>query len=94
MSEDASEYWRVTRADQRVRREERLGRRQKLLDELTEEGFEVRRLTEWQFRINGVLDIYPLHHRYHDLKKNRRGGFQHLKEFVKEFFKKECQQKS
>jgi hypothetical protein len=28
-----------------------------------------------QYRINGVLDLYPVHRRYHDIKSQKRGHY-------------------
>jgi len=36
---------------------------------------EVRRLTEYQYRIDGVLDIYPTHRCWHLLRRGWRGRF-------------------
>jgi hypothetical protein len=36
---------------------------------------DVRKLTEYQYRIDGVLDLYPTRHRWHLLSSGERGGF-------------------
>lgn len=90
-----SEMWKKHRRAQQQRRAERLPKRVDYLMELKKEGFEIQQLTEYQFRVNRVLDIYPIHHRYHDIKKNRRGGFPHLQNFVRQFFgRKVCAAKA
>ena len=36
---------------------------------------DVRKLTDFQFRVDGRLDLYPIHRRWHDIKTNRRGTY-------------------
>lgn len=38
-------------------------------------GYRVKQLTEYHFRINHVLDIYPTQRRWHNLKTRKRGGY-------------------
>lgn len=50
-------------------------RRKSYLPELANAGYTVDRLTPFQFRINGRLDIYPTNARFHDIKTGKRGDF-------------------
>ena len=84
---EMAEIYRDFRDAQKERRADRLQKRTSIVLSLRSDGFIVKELTPYQFRVNGVLDIYPLHHRFHDIKRNRRGGFKHLKKFVVWFFK-------
>lgn len=74
--------------EQQARRAARLPIRQREIEALAEQGFEIKRLTEWQYRVNNCLDLYPIHNRWHDIKKNRRGGAKNLAEFTKHYFSK------
>lgn len=49
-----------------------------------EANYQVKYLTPHQWRINGVLDIYPGSRRYHDIKKNQRGSYQDMFQFLQE----------
>ncbi len=37
--------------------------------------FDVVQLTEYQYRINGVLDLYPVRLKFHNIKTQKRGTF-------------------
>jgi hypothetical protein len=81
-SEDYQNY----RERQQQRRAERLPVRQGEIEALGS-SFKVVKLTPYQYRINDVLDLYPIHNRYHALKPNKRGGYKSATEFVNNFFK-------
>ncbi len=68
---------------------QRSSRRVSFLPQLIEEGFTVKKLTDYQYRVNEVLDIYPTNAKYHDIKRNKRGSFrgQNVCMFVRKFFK-------
>lgn len=72
---ETTEMWRDHRRDQQERRRERLPDRQHEIFALREHGFTVVELSAFQFRIDGQLDLYPTHRRYHYLPWNRRGGY-------------------
>lgn len=84
-----SEGWTEYRQAQKERRAARLPKRQATIERLASEGFKVDKKTEYHYRINGRLDIYPIHHRYHDIVTNKRGTFQAIHSFVHGFFPKE-----
>lgn len=84
--EDVKEAWREYREEQVVRRQERLPRRTAQLLTLRNEGFEIEQKSPYQFRVNGVLDVWLTHNRYHDIKANKRGGFPDVAVFVRRFF--------
>lgn len=51
--------------------------RNKVKDEInTFRGvYEMEWLTPYQCRIEGILDLYPTHRKFHNLITNERGGF-------------------
>lgn len=75
IGDDFKEY----RKAQQERRAARLPVRTKEICNLVMDGYSVERMTDYQFRINDRLDIYPIHNRYHDIKSGERGGFKTLK---------------
>lgn len=46
------------------------------------EKYEVKELSPYQWRINGIIDIYPTNERYHLLKVNKRGEYNNLFSFL------------
>ena len=85
----SSEDWDDTeyRAAQRARREKRLPIRTAEILALRSEGYRVEQKTEYHFRINDTIDLWPIHNRWHDLRTNRRGGARSLAEFIRRTIK-------
>lgn len=81
--------WAQYRLEQKARRLKRLPIRIALIESVEQYGLTVRQLTQYQYRINDVLDVWPIHNRYHDLIRNRRGGYRDVKEFIIKWFGKE-----
>jgi hypothetical protein len=52
------------------------------LDILAAYDYQVEPLTLYQYRINGVLDIYPVNKRWHDMRTGQRGEYNELIEFI------------
>ncbi len=72
MSEQyTSEDWSQYREEQKKRRADRLPIRIAEIMELEN----VVKLTEYQYRVNGWIDLYPTHRRYHVLHNNKRGNY-------------------
>ncbi len=69
-------------------REKQREKRTKAIEGLSVAGYKVRKLTEYQYRINDRLDIYPTWAKWHDIKTGARGEFKGKRviEFVDEFF--------
>lgn len=88
MSFDADDMKEYKEAQQE-RRKARLATRCIEILSLSEHGYEVKKLTEFQYRINGIYDLYPIHNRWHNIKTNKRGGAQNLAEFIKHNLKKQ-----
>lgn len=80
MSEE-SEFFQKYKDDQKERRAVRLPVRQEEIEGL--DGYEVKKLTAYQFRVNGVLDLYPIHKRWHNIKTGKRGNYKTALEIVK-----------
>lgn len=79
-SEYGAAYWAKIRADQNGEREKDYERRNQSLatvelGELYTNGFDIDQKTEWQYRIDETLDIYPRNHRWHNLKTGERGSY-------------------
>lgn len=51
-----------------------------------EEKYSVKYLTEYQWRINDVVDIYPVNRRYHILETNKRGDYRDMHHFLSKLF--------
>lgn len=81
-----SDDWRDYRKQQQNRRSERLKIMTEELLELRDHGFDIRRLTPFHYRVNGRLDIWPIHNRWHDIKTFERGGFSQIGYFVNHYF--------
>ena len=86
MIDDENEY-KQYREDQQKRRAERLPIRQKEIEALAELGYNVKKITEYQYRINNIIDLYPIHNRWHNIKTGQRGGAKNLAESIKLNFK-------
>lgn len=79
---DMGEVWAGYREAQQARRAARLGPRTEEILALKRAGFSVRELTPYQFRINGRLDLFPIHRRWHDVKTNTRGSYKAAKDIA------------
>lgn len=66
---------KAIRKAQQERRAKRLPIRQEEIEDLTKDGYVVKKLTDYQYRVNDIFDIYPIHRRWHHLKTNSRGYY-------------------
>lgn len=73
---EETEVWKELRKSQQDRRSARTGLRTLEIRSLSAKGFSVQELSPFQFRIDGALDLYPVHRRYHVLNGDRRGTYQ------------------
>lgn len=69
------EAYRAMRQDRQQQRAERLPGRVEEILLLSEDGFSVKKLTVYHYRVNGRLDLFPTRQRWHDIKQNRRGWY-------------------
>lgn len=80
----ADETWTLYKHEQQQRRQKRLPIRTEAIMGLKRQGYDVEQKSEYHFRVNGILDLWPIHNRWHDLRTNERGGSKDLAVFVKE----------
>jgi hypothetical protein len=80
---ETTEMWREIHRDQKEARAERRSRNAEDILALRNDGFEVVELTEYHFRVNGIVDFFPTNRRFHVLKANRRGFYKSAREFMK-----------
>lgn len=74
------------REAQQERRAKRLPIRTDEILELRSFGYTVRKFTDYQYRVNDLVDLYPIHHRVHWLKANKWGEYRPF--FLKEQIEK------
>lgn len=55
------------------------------LEKLVAYDYEVHSFTDLHFRINGRLDVWPSTKRWYDKRTHRKGEYDELERFVKEF---------
>ena len=46
---------------------------ERLFKRLEKRGYEIKKLTRYQYRVECVLDLYPVHCRYHNIANDARG---------------------
>jgi len=73
MENETTELWRDHANDMKIMRDRRRLQFDKAVRSLKRAGFEVKRMSEYQYRINDCLDIYPSNKRFHDLRTKERG---------------------
>lgn len=72
---DMGELWREHRREGQERRAERLPARAAEIEALRAGGFIVVQLSDYHYRIDDRLDLFPVHQRYHWLEKDIRGRY-------------------
>jgi len=82
-----TEDWKVYREAQKKRRAERVIIRRRQILGLRKLGYEVQQLTPYQYRINGEIDVYPVHNRFCKLCYRRWGNYRDVEELVKRTIK-------
>jgi hypothetical protein len=87
--DDTTAMWRDYRRQRAEQRADALPARQAAIADLARHGFVIVRMTEYQFRVNGLLDLFPTRQRYHYLPKDWRGGYQDPLECCRRFLKGE-----
>jgi len=70
---DDAEMYAAMREHGKIKRQEWREKRTAELMDLMKQGIEIKRLNEYQFRIEGRLDIYVTHGRWHDFVLKKRG---------------------
>lgn len=82
---EETEFWKAYHEEQQERRDKRRSARSLEISQLQQDGFKVQRITPYQFRVNGRLDLYPVNNRFHDIKTGRRGRAGDLAAFARSF---------
>jgi len=67
--------WREHRHTLQEKRERRRSVRGPQIEALAGAGFTVEKLSDYQYRINGALDLFPTNRRYHHIPTNKRGYY-------------------
>lgn len=67
---EAKEYWRKIRTED-------------LFKACEERGLEVRKLTEYQYRVADTVDFYPTNGNWHNIKTKLRGDFHTIYDIYK-----------
>jgi hypothetical protein len=59
-----------------------------VVSEFKKLGFDIKKISDYQFRFNDSIDIYPSNKRYHDLIKNIRGDIRGktFNQFIRDYF--------
>ena len=69
------DYWKDYGDIQQKRRRGRLQTGMREIVRLREFGYSVERKTDFQWRVNEEVDLYPIHKRYHVLRTGKRGDY-------------------
>lgn len=85
MSDDG-DMWRDHRAHIQRKKAERLEKGKEDMESLVAFDYYIFPLSEYHYRINHTLDVWPSTKKWHDRNTNRRGTYQNLKEFVETHF--------
>lgn len=86
---ETSEMWKEEREAYKQRRDKRLAIRTKEILALTEFGYTVEMKSEYQYRINDIVDVFPVNNRFHDIRTNHRGHYNNIKPFLLKALRKE-----
>jgi hypothetical protein len=85
-------FYRANRERDQKKKQEAWGKLYPKIDDwvekLKKDGFTVRMIEFYQYRVNEILDVFPMSKRYFDIKGKHWGYFDNLPMFVREFFKK------
>jgi hypothetical protein len=89
----ASKVWEEYERAQKNRRNDRMPLRRAEVDELRGKGYDVQELAYGHFRIDGKLDLYLLHRRFHFLPTGERGGYDKAKQIAPEWLRRRGHQR-
>lgn len=83
---DMGEFHRQYKDAQQERRKNRLPIRTEEILNLSSHGYIVEKKTDYQYRINGIIDLFPIHALFHHIKRNKRGKYnpKELLNFIKQ----------
>lgn len=81
---EETEFWREQREQYKVRRAKRLPIRQKQIESLAPE-YKIEKKSEYHYRINDVLDVFPVNNKYHVLALNKRGKYNNINNLLRRY---------
>jgi hypothetical protein len=74
---ETNQMWRDVKDEQRKYKQNNRDLFLSILDEI-KDSHEVIQLTEYQYRIDGKLDIYPSNRKWHVLATGKRGQYRNI----------------
>jgi hypothetical protein len=83
---DAEDYKQYREAQQQ-RRKERLPKRTQEILDLENNGYKVRKLSDYQYRVNEQIDLYPIHRNYHHIRLQKRGNYKNALELIQKYIR-------
>lgn len=72
---ELGDYFKDLRDHRRDQRDARRSAEWEVFQRIATAGYVVVKMTEYHYRINGRLDLYPTNRRFHDLKDGERGSY-------------------
>lgn len=72
-------------AAEKLRRAENLSKGKYDLEVLVSYDYKVEQFSEYHFRINNRLDVWPTSKKYYDQRTMRKGEYDGLEKFVRQF---------
>lgn len=86
--------WNEYERAQKNRRSDRMPKRRAEVEALRGKGYDVRELAFGHFRIDGKLDLYLLHRRFHFLPTDERGGYIKAAQIAPELLRRRRKQRT
>jgi DNA-binding ferritin-like protein (Dps family) len=85
---EMKEQWKEHEDEMNKMRSRRRYQFREIVREFRKMGFDVKEVSQFQYRFNDAIDIYPSNKRYHDLTKNVRGDIRgkSFNQFLREYF--------
>lgn len=83
-----AEMWREHKKQMENMRRKRRDQIHSLISKFRSLGFEVKKISQYQYRFNGLVDIFPSNKRYFNLQTKERGDIRgkSFEAFLREFF--------
>ena len=88
MNDEEKQAWRKHAKEMENMRNTRRFQFRQVIREFEAMGFEVKEVSQYQYRFNDCIDIFPSNRRYHDLKTHKRGDIRdkNFNQFLREYF--------
>lgn len=74
--------WKAFNAENNVRKINRRKEQTEEITRLAQKGFLVVKITDYQYRINAILDIYPTNKKFHNIATGKRGKYFFLSQLI------------